>query len=121
MNMSCARLVWLPLITIVASLALVLGGFGCEKDNSNSGGGNSNGGGSSGNCAENANRIQANMSSAQVIDIMGSPNSSHTVLGETQMIWQCGSNTVLVDFQPGDRVYMVLANDNILVLRDSYN
>lgn len=74
----------------------------------------------SGNCADNARRIQANMSSAQVIDIMGSPDTNHSIGGETQMQWLCGSDSVAVDFQPGDRVYLVLINGEIYLQRSSF-
>lgn len=83
---------------------------GCYDSKSNDGG----------NCADNARRIQANMSRAQVIDIMGSPDTNGSGGGETQMQWVCGSDSVLVDFQPGDRVYLVLINGEIYLQRSSF-
>ena len=108
-------MLWCCLISVIGAIAISLVGTGCEDDISDS-----SGGGSSGNCASNARRIQADMSSSQVVNIMGSPDTDHAVMGERQMTWRCGSDTVMVDFQPDNRVYMVLLNDSILVLRNSY-
>jgi len=85
-------------------------GAGCDDSQS----------GDDGNCADNARQIQANMTTAQVIDIMGSPDTNVSGGGETQMQWVCGSDSVLVDFQPGDRVYLVLINGEIYLQRSSF-
>ncbi len=94
-------------------MVIVATSTGCEKDGDDSGGGG-------GNCTDNANQIQTDMTSAQVIDIMGRPDSTQSGGGETRMTWLCGSDYVQVDFQPGDRVYFVMVNDDLLVIRDSF-
>ena len=83
---------------------------GCEKDNADTGGG------SNGNCLEAAYSIEIGMTAEQVVKIMGSPDSDKKSYdaSERQMIWSCGTHTVLVDFQPGDSVFLVIGDDGVI-------
>lgn len=107
---------WRVLRPLLVLILVGLSGVGCESDNSDSGNK------SRGNCVDNARNIKVGMSAAQVIDIMGSPDSNKVSYdgSERQMIWHCGATGVLVDFQPGDRVFIVIA-DGVVIQQGSWS
>ena len=67
------------------------------------------GGQSNGNCTEHAKKLKLGMSTAQCIDVMGSPDSNQASYdgSERQLLWQCGTHTVMVDLQL-DRAFIII-------------
>lgn len=88
-----------PLMAIACAFPVAISLTGCEDS----------GGQSSGNCTENAKQLKLGMSTAQCIDVMGSPDSNQASYdgSERQLLWQCGTHTVMVDLQL-DRAFIII-------------